>query len=416
MATAFERQQGSPAKDLMRSIPLLGMLLSNAFAFVGSAMLQLTVVWWVLETYNSPILLSILAVIIYLPVNVGVIVSGLLVGRFGARRLLLVSGLAAVLGTVACSVMLAGSVLTFEALAALAFVTYVAIAPAMTAYASRIRVMAQFSGWRISTVHAAGRPMMLVARLAGLSLAGLLVERVGDAVTAAFAAFLLACGLLVIFVSFPRDRPGRKDSFTISAWLTLTKKVLTHERFKEIGLVTVAGLALLTAVLAALFEVVFPLTVSTNQLPVTLLSTVLAAGAIASVIGGVGYRAIDGRIGFLRLPVLLSWVFPLALVVAAANGRLVVVAASVAACAAVGTFLLTGLAATMQKQMPNSLQAQMVGLAQALIFSTSAVAIFVTGATGSISLAFAISTLCLISLFVSIAIGADFLFYRRGGR
>lgn len=387
-----------------RSIPLIGILLSRSLAFAGGAIIQLAMMWWVLQVHGSPILLSVLAICMFLPMNIGIIGSGLLVGRFGARRLLLFSKLAALLGAITCTTMLAVDLLTIETLLVLSVLTYGAMAPSITADISRVPVLTQFAGWRIATFHAANYTVMISARLVGFGFAGVLVDRFGQAATVGLATVFVAGSLAVTAASFPRDSSRRKGSLTLSAWLTLTQRVVAHEAMSRISLLTVIGVALLMAIWATQVEVLLPLTVNMSHLPATVLSAALAVCALASMMGAATYRFVGERIGITRLARRLVWVFPLTLMLAASRGRLDVIAPSTAVCAATGAFLANGVVTTLQREMPTSLQAQMIGLWRSLSMLSTAMALLVVGALASISPSAATWTLSAVSLVVAVAV------------
>lgn len=385
------------------SLPLGGILVSDVLAFSGGATIQLSMIWWVLEVYGSPVLLSALSICMFGPLIVGVTISGLIVGRFGARRLLILSKAAASLGSIACAGILASGLMSIEILLALAVLTYGAIAPSLTADLSRVAAFAQFAGWRLATFHTASLGVLVSARLVGFALAGILVDRIGEAATVGLASVLLIASLVVTIVSFPRDRPVRGAAISVSAWNSLTRRILASEAFRRVGILTVTSAALLIAVGLAMIEVIVPSVAHVGQYSSTVLSVALSACAFANIVGAALYRLTEGRLSIARAWFTLPWLLSLALATAAFDGRLVLVVSATAVCAAAGAYLATGLVSTLQKQISNSLQAQFFGLWQTLVMSTAVLVIALVGVASSLSLWLAIWTLVAFALAVALA-------------
>jgi len=298
-------------------------------------------VWWVLSQGVSGPTVSLLVLCIFLPLNIGVLLTGVAVDRFGSRRLLIVSKLIATCGALACFLLLATNAMTLVILAILAIVTYGAMSPSISADISRVPAITKLAGRRLESFHAANGIVMVAGQMIGLIGAGLLWDATGPAA---------AVGL--------------------------------------INLQSVFVTAAIIATAQGCIEVAFPIAVAAAGLPAKVLSMALVlaviTGVAATVLAERFYSRVQLTTALLFTALTLLGILLISSIWPGITGFYIAVGATSAAAAAAGTFTITAL----QERMPISLQAQAIGLWEFLVLSVGSVTILFTGFTGSYSLYF----------------------------
>ena len=381
---AIPRRWGLGAGDTV----LLSILTADFFAAVAGALIHLTMVWWVLEQNVSGQTVSLLVLCIFLPINVGVLLTGVAVARFGARRLLITSKLLATCGALACFVFLATGKMTLLVLAVIAILTYGAMAPSVAADISRAPAIAKLARRRLESFHAANGICMVIGQMLGLLGAGWLWDISGPTTTVGIGIGLVLVSTLVTWLGFPRDRlaPERTIAMGLGRVRSLSRSVVERLRGGKIDLPLVLATAGIIAIAQGCIEVAFPIAVAAADLPASALSQALVlavtTGIIAMIIAERTYAHIDLPSGLLMIAVLLFVILSLALLAPGMVGFTIAVGATSAAASASGTYAVTAL----QQSMPVSLQAQGIGLWQFLILSVGSLSILITGFAASWSL------------------------------
>lgn len=374
---------GAPA-EIRRLRPgdgaLLGILASDFFGALAAATVHLTMVLWVLAQGASSTVVSLMVLTIFIPLNLGVLISGVAVARYGARRLLIASKAMALLGAFACFVLLAGDAMTLPVLSILAALTYGAMGPSITADIGRAPAFVRLAGRRLVDFHAVNGIAMVIGQVGGLGLAGLLADRFGAAAAVAAGCGLVVISLSITWASFPRDRP--RAAGASAEIIAMTRDVFNRIDGRRIGRASVLAAAAVIAVAEGCSEVVLPVATRAADLPSIALSLALCAAVVASIAAALAAQAAHEKVA---LPVALSIAAlsaALALFCAAVWGDWIAIAiaaaVSVAAASGVGTMTVTSL----QEAMPASLQAQAIGLWQSLVLTVSAAAILAAGLAG----------------------------------
>lgn len=384
---------------------LLSILAADFFGALAGALVHLTMVWWVLSQGVSGPTVSLLVLCIFLPLNIGVLLTGVFVARYGSRRLLIISKLVATAGAVACCALLAMNAMTLPILAGLAIVTYGAMAPSIAADIARVPALAKLAERRLESFHAANGISLVVGQMTGLLAAGFLWGAAGPAFATGLGICFVIISTAFTWIGFPRDRVGQRSELsTYGQVLDLSRSVLGHLGGPKVSLPAVLVTATIIAAAQGCIEVAFPIAVSAAGLPATALSLALVLAVVAGVSATVLAERMYSRI---RLSIALVGIATalLALLIVAAGwpgitGFYIAVAATAAAASGAGTLTITAL----QESMPVSLQAQAIGLWEFLCLSLGSVAIVMTGFTGTWSLYF-IAALAGISVLYAMALG-----------
>lgn len=360
---------------------LASIMLSDFFGALAGALVHLTMVWWVLEQGVSGPVVSMLVLCIFLPLNIGVLLTGVAVARFGARRLLIVSKLIATCGAIACFAFLASGTMTLLILAMIAIVTYGAMAPSVAADISRAPAIAKLAKRRLETFHASNGIAMVIGQMLGLSGAGWLWEISGPETAVGLGVVMVLISTAVTWIGFPRDHlnRGQTGAMGLAQVRTLSRAVMQNLTGGKIDLALVLVTAGIIAISQGCIEVAFPIALSAADLPASALSQALVLATITGIAGMLVAQRTYLRIALSKaLLIIASLLFVVLSLCVPAPGMVgftVAVGATSMAASAAATYTVTAL----QERMPASLQAQAIGLWQCLILSVGSVAILVTG-------------------------------------
>ncbi|MFK7856675.1 MAG: MFS transporter [Granulosicoccus sp.] len=359
---------------------LIGIMVSDFFNSIAGTMVYLTMLWWVLAQGASELGVTLLVLCIYVPLNAGVIFSGVAVARFGARRLLLVSKALAVVGAAACYTLLAADLMTLWVLALLAVFVYGSMGPSQTADVSRAPALIRLSKRKLASFNAANGIAVVLGSVIGLTWGGFLSEASESATAIAISMLLVTLSFGVTFASFPRDRvlPNYERS-SVKHLMVLTRSVMDRLDNKSIGLGSILITAALITVSEGIGEVLLPIELRASELSPTALSDALVYVVVGSVIAYVVAQAIHGKVNLDVTLVLTGAVLSIILVIGTYYGGWI--ALTIGAVAATSVASATALLAftSIQLHMPASLQAQAAGLWHSLVLTSSALVIFLTG-------------------------------------
>lgn len=382
-------------------LPLIGILASDLFMFFGGSAIHLTIVWWVLAQGTSPSLVAIMTLAIIIPLNIGALLSGMLVARLGARRLLLWSKSIACAGALVCLFLLLANALSLVTVACVAVVTYGAMGPSTSADLSRVPSLCRLSGWRIISFHSTNSIIILFAHLGGLGLAGLLVDHAGTVTAVISGSVFCFASLATTAFTFPRDRDAIMKASRSRHPVDLIGQVLRHPHLGRLGrmsLIVVAGLA---GIAAAMRDVTIPLATRAAGDSASLLSLGTGLCIIGSVAGALLARRLDHGLEPGQLARGGALTMTLALGSAAwFGGWWAILAATVliTTTAALSTTIVT---ARLQEQLPASLQAQTMGVWQSLVLSLNTVIALVTGGLAALSLSTSLAVLAVLCLLTA---------------
>ena len=368
---------------------LASILAGDFFGAIAGALVHLTMVWWVLEQGVSGPTVSLLVLCIFLPLNVGVLLTGVAVDRFGARKLLLASKLIATFGAVVCFALLVTDQMTLTVLGILAVAIYGAMAPSVSADISRVPAIAKLANRRLETFHAVNGIVMVTGQMLGLWAAGLLWELIGPPAAVALGVVLVSMSAVLTWIGFPRDRMGTPSPLPILVQVReSSRSVMRNLDGPGVNLSTVLVTAAIIATSQACIEVALPIAVAAAGLPASVLSWALLLAVISGIAASIIAEKTYARIRLAPALLAISMVLLVFLIISAAiadmTGFYLAVGATSGAAAAAGTFLITAL----QERMPVSLQAQAIGLWEFTVLSVGSLTILVTGFTGPYALIF----------------------------
>lgn len=368
---------------------LASILAGDFFGAIAGSLVHLTMVWWVLEQGVSGPTVSILVLCIFLPLNVGVLLTGVAVDRFGARTLLLASKMIATFGAFVCFLLLVTDMMTLTILGILAVAIYGAMAPSVSADISRVPAIAKLANRRLETFHAVNGIVMVTGQMLGLGAAGVLWDLIGPPAAVALGVLFVAVSTGFTWIAFPRDRMGVPSPLPVLEQVKeLSRSVLRNLDGPSVNLSTVMVTAAIIATSQACIEVALPIAVSAAGLPASVLSWAL----LLAVITGIGasltaektYAHIRLAPALLAISMILLAFLMVSVAIADMTGFYIAVGATSGAAAAAGTFMITAL----QERMPVSLQAQAIGLWEFTVLSVGSLTILVTGFVGSHALIF----------------------------
>ncbi|TVP72276.1 MAG: MFS transporter [Rhodobacteraceae bacterium] len=379
---------------------LAGILAADFFGAIGASMVFLTMVWWVLQQGTSDLVFGLMMLSIILPLNLGVLISGPIVARIGARRLLILSKLCALIGASLCLTLLALDLLTLPLLAMIAAGTYMSLGPSVTADLSRAPAIARLAGRRLIDFNAANGLVMLIGSVAGFWLAGQLNDR-GLAVTSLrVAVAFVVLSVFWTWLSFPRDRLQAAFAGSANAHLMfLVRKVLIEANRKTIIRNTAICAALLLAVSDVYEDIVAPLKIRELAYLSSALSYALIASLLASAVVTVLAPMLHERVALQKIFAACAFGALLSM-----GLHLLEVTLWVLIPVIFITTISAGVTATlgftiMQERMPQSLQAQAIGLWQSMTMSLGSMAILVGGLLGTEAVWFIAALALLVALF-----------------
>ncbi|MFK8015716.1 MAG: MFS transporter [Gammaproteobacteria bacterium] len=374
---------------------LLGIVASDFFGALAGSTIHLTMVWWVLSQGLSDAAVSLMVLCIFAPLNVGVLLTGPAVARFGSRRLLVVSKSIALLGAASCFAALASGRMTPGLLSLIAIVTYGAMAPSMAADLARVPALARLAHRRLASFHAANSAAFVVGQLCGFGLAGLLAGRDSSALAVAIGVVLVAISLVFTWATFPTDRTHRRSrDGAVHLLRVQTRAVLARLRGTSVDVTHVFAAALIISTAQGCIEVALPLAIRLAGLPTSVLSAALTVAVVSGVVATLLAQAMQPRVvlgsSLMAIAVGLLLALLLAHVMPVISGVFIAVAATAAAASAAGVLTVT----SVQQSVPTALQAQAIGLWQFLILGVGLLTIIATGQIGR----FAFSLYALLSV------------------
>ncbi len=362
----------------------IGILAADFFGAIAASLVFLSMVWWVLEQGSSDLVFGLMMLSIVVPMNIGVILSGPGVARIGARKLLLISKLCALGGASLCLLFIATDVLTLPLLAVLAIVTYGSLGPSVTADLSRAPAIARLAGRRLIDFNAADGLVMLAGSVLGFWLAGRLNDQGMVTIALGIAVIGVALSTYCTWLSFPRDRKQKAFDGSAGAHLAdLVRKVLVRILASPaLRNMTICG-ALLLAVSDVYEEIFVPLSLRAQGAESSMLSYALIASLLASAVVSVLAPALHERISSRRVFAVSALAGVLVLGLHLTDGGFwVMIAVIVITSLGAGVTMTIGFT-HLQESMPQSLQAQAIGIWQSFVMTVGSLALLAGGLLGT---------------------------------
>jgi MFS family permease len=182
--------------------PLVSLLSAHTISTIGNSLTLIGVPWFVLQTTGSAGRAGVVAFCATLPVAVSALVGGPLIDRFGRRRTSIATDLVCGVTVAAIPLLHYAGVLEFWMLCALMALGGLVATPGMTSRSVLIPDLAERAGTSLPRAASLFEAASSGARMAGASLAGVLIALFGaeavlllDAVTFALSAALIAAGM-----------------------------------------------------------------------------------------------------------------------------------------------------------------------------------------------------------------------------
>ena len=284
----------APRRD---RIGLLALLTANAVSLTGNQITMFALPWFVLETTDSAAQTALVAATQMAAFLLAAVAGGVLVDRFGPKRLSVVSDVFSGLSIVAIPVLIETVGLDLWQILALAFLGAVLDSPGRNARYGIITDLIDQTGWGSERVYSAFSSTDGIARIGGPILSGTLIAWLGaanalwvDAATFAFSA------LQVAFLVPLTRRPMLPDS----SFLGEVRAGVDYLRSRPllVRFFTLIVCVNLTAV--PLAAVVIPKVAHDHYGSSRIGGIMLAADGIGVIAGGVIFGAIGRRLTAYR--------------------------------------------------------------------------------------------------------------------
>ncbi|MGW7414541.1 MFS transporter [Streptomyces sp. NPDC054863] len=279
--------------------PLAALLTAHTVSAVGNSLTLIGVPWFVLQTTGSAGRAGFVAFCATLPVVVAALVGGPFIDRFGRRRTSVVTDVICGLTVAAIPVLHYAGVLEFWMLCALMAVGGLVATPGMTSRSVLIPDLAARAGTTLSRATSLFEAASNGARMAGASLAGVLIALLGaeavlllDGVTFALSATLIAAGVRGVRAAEPMRSTAR---VSFSAYRRDLREGYSY---------VASGGLLLAVVLMVMFtnglnqswgSVLFPVHAKENLGGATQLGLLRALFGGAALLGALLYGAVGHR-------------------------------------------------------------------------------------------------------------------------
>jgi MFS family permease len=196
--------------------PLAALLGAHTISTMGNSLTLIGVPWFVLQTTGSAGRAGLVAFCATLPVVVAALVGGPLIDRFGRRRTSVVTDLICGLTVAAIPVLHYAGALEFWMLCALMALGGLVATPGMTSRSVLIPDLAERAGTSVTRAASLFEAASSGARMAGASLAGVLIAVLGaeavlllDGATFAVSAALIAAGVRGVRAAEPMKSAAR---------------------------------------------------------------------------------------------------------------------------------------------------------------------------------------------------------------
>lgn len=266
--------------------PFWAMLAASFVSRMGNSFSTLAIPWFVLATTNSPARAGIVAAAGLIPIAIAGVAGGVLVDRFGDRRMAIVSDLASAAPTAAIPLLYATVGLPFVVLVVLVVLGALLDTPGNAARSSLQPDLAIAAGLQLERANAWEAITRRMATLIGAPLSGLLIAAVGasNVLWINAASFVVSAAIMLLFV--PRTigrviehRSAHTNERGLRAALGGLSFVARDPLLRGIVIIMAAGGMLAEPVYAVILPV-FAREVYGSALDLGILFAALAGGSI----------------------------------------------------------------------------------------------------------------------------------------
>lgn len=303
-----------PSNHLSRG-PLYGLLLATIVGLIGRQLSVVALPWFVLSTTGSASKAGLVGFAVFLPGLIVGIFGGVLVDRFGYKRVSVTSDAVCALATVLIPLLYVTIGLSFWQLLVLVFFSSLLDVPAVTARRSMIPELADLAGMPIERVNALFESLQNLSLLVGTPLAGLLVAWLHaenvlwlDAAASAISAIIV---LLVVPAAV-----FAKTQFESRGYLADVLDGLRFIRRDQVLWPMAIVLAMSNAISVSIVGIILPVYVMDRFGSAASLGLMIAALGLGAFLGATLYGAVAGQLSrrviwfsaYLLMP-LEFWVF-----------------------------------------------------------------------------------------------------------
>ena len=295
--------------------PLYGLLIATIVGLLGRQLSVIALPWFVLSTTGSASRAGMVGFAVFLPGLIVGIFGGVLVDRFGYKRVSVAADTVCAVATFLIPLLYVTIGLSFWQLLVLVFFSSLLDVPALTARRSMIPELAHLAGMPVERVNALFESLQNLSLLLGTPLAGLLVAWLGaenvlwlDAASSAISAVVVLAAIpATIFAAI---------GFQSRGYLSDILDGLVFIRRDRVLWPMVIVLALSNATSVSIAGVLLPVYVLDRFGSSASLGVMIAALGAGAFVGATAYGALAGRVSrrviwtgaYLLMPVEL-WVF-----------------------------------------------------------------------------------------------------------
>jgi MFS family permease len=297
-------------------------LFGNAVSMVGNALVLVALPWFVIETTGSAARTGMIGMISALPALTAGILGGVLVDRFGGRRMSVISDLISGVAVALIPFLYQTTGLSFWTLMLLVFIGAAFDIPGVTAKRLLLPDLARDSGMRDEAMTSAYETTQGASWIVGPLLAGVLIALIGTVnllwITA--GGFIISAICIGLFSPEGRHVHSLEDGalhLEVGA-LAEIKAGLRYLRTDSFLLSLAFGLTLMNFLNGPFWSVVVPIQIEWTYGHASRFGLLLTMLGIGSLLGGIGYGALGHRfrkhrrliylLGVTSFPALL-WVF-----------------------------------------------------------------------------------------------------------
>lgn len=272
----------------MRPRPVLGLVVAQSFAYMGTRLAMIALPWFVLQTTGSPAHMGVVTAVEMGAYGVARLPGGPVMDRIGHRTVGVWSDAVAALALLGVPLLHTADLLSFPALLVLVLLVGLSTGPAEAAKVSLTPFAAEASGTPMERVAGLTGTVERLSSTAGPVAAGAIVAAAGVVPAFFLNAGLMFAASLVLLLLVPRERPGVDDRQDPEAGAGYLERLRAGWAavWGDVPLRVVAGVLLVTNAI--------DVTVMTVVLPVWVDAAGHGPEAVGLIAGVMGATAIAG--------------------------------------------------------------------------------------------------------------------------
>jgi MFS family permease len=276
-----------------RRTPLFALLAADAVSITGNTLTLIAVPWFVLQTTGSAAKTGLTGFFVTLPVVLSASLGGVLVDRYGFRRMSVVSDLASGAAVLMIPLLYLTTGLEFWQLLALVFRGALLDAPGQTARSSLIPDLAADAGMRLERATSAQDGVSRGARMIAGPLAGLLIAWVGPSMVLVVDAATFAVSAVLVAALVPRTAHDRSRH---ESYLGSLREGLAYIRRDRLILAIVVMVMATNMLDMASFAVLLPVYADRILGSPVLLGAIFGVFGVGALTGTIVFGALGHRL------------------------------------------------------------------------------------------------------------------------